>query len=210
MHRISKKGFRLWFDIESDFSVRRILRFLRGNPKRGTCQVPGLTALSVLLTRGSLSRVARNAFSSVLYTTVEDLMTATNPDNYSVAVHDTRLMVDLAAELGPHIRMLCMSAPLSSPFKTKIAKRCTGLRMLAFRPLFFGDYKYYPWADLPVMIAKWGPGLERLTLQEVEDEVIGPIAQHCENLRHLSLRSCSFRSTREIRDAWPNLRVGYI
>lgn len=118
-------------------------------------------------------------------------------------------MIALAAEIGPNIRSLAMCAPFAVPFKSKIANRCSGLLRLSFRPFFFprSKDKYYPWVALPDMIARWGPRLTHLTLEEVGSEVVDPIVQHCKSRRHLTMRDCSIGYTTAINDSIPEVQI---
>lgn len=112
-------------------------------------------------------------------------------DTFTVFVDNTGLMELLAPHLGPHLKDLCLRAPISGSFKSRIGKHFSGLRMLAFEPLFC-DHQNTPRVILPAMIDKRGPGLEQLSL-----EGVGPKVQalqehsspHAEELLHWKYKS---------------------
>lgn len=68
LSRVASSSFGLWFDTLPANAIRHILLFFGQYRKQFISQVPGNTALSLLKTRGSLSRVSRMAFSSIMYT----------------------------------------------------------------------------------------------------------------------------------------------
>lgn len=134
LSRLSKKAFSLRFDELPDPAVNNILRFMSYQPQNGIRLVPVHTVLSLVKTRGSLSRVARDAFSSVIYTR----KSMNVPDDvYSIDVSDAYsadLMEEVANELGRSLRTLCMRAPISGPFTARVLKPCTAIRSLSFKP----------------------------------------------------------------------------
>lgn len=95
--------------------------------------VPSATALSLIRSRGSLSRVARTAFTIAWY----DRPRSVFANERGVLVHlDVAGLLKLPKERGPNLHTLHMRAPF--PFNEMTTRRiitqCTGLRSFSYKP----------------------------------------------------------------------------
>lgn len=129
LFRVSYPLSGLLLDMLSNCAVERMLTFLVRRPTSRICCVPGQTALSLVRTRGALSRVAGKSFPSVIYTKEGKLATAPDPNAYAVKVaDDRRLMEDFTGELEAVVHRICICAPMYRTLGLRIAKYCTELR----------------------------------------------------------------------------------
>lgn len=108
LSRVSKKLFRLWFDELPDAAIEGILRFAGSNLQHNMHQLPSATALSLLRSRGNLSRVAQTSFSTVWY----NLTGSEYSDERGLWVSlDDLGLSEFPRALGPNLHTLHIRAP---------------------------------------------------------------------------------------------------
>lgn len=153
------------------------------------------TIVALIKSGGSLRRVAKNAFRTVQFSVGKNAKQKKNAVQVRGKHKDVNhLLKALPICIGEGIETMFVSALLSSSFTTAIAKHCTGLRRLSFKPL---SGRNFPNVNFCKIIAARGPGLEFLDISDCSpsEVVVAAITEHCRNqvCSRIAPRSHMFR-----------------
>lgn len=98
----------------------------------------------------------------------------------------SHLLKALPIGIGEGIETMFICTLLSATFTIAIAKDCTGLRSLSFRP---SSGRNFPSANFCKIITARGSGLELLAVTDfyASEVVVAAIAEHYRNLRHFKM-----------------------